>query len=106
FLPERHALIRREPPEIRRSALFGRSVFAQRHGVDAEPKSRRRRPIGKDVPQMRIAYVTRGLDAAHAVARIAVIGHDVGRERLREARPAGAAFELGGGVEEWCVTAD
>ena len=64
------------------------------------------RPVGKHVPQVRIADVAEGLDALHAVRRIEVIRDDAHLERLREARPARAAVELGCRVEQRRVAAD
>ena len=69
------------------------------------PLTGRRRAVGEDV-----AEVTRSgaedLDTLHAVAAVRV-GDDVpGRNRLEEARPAGAGVELGGRGEQRQAAAD
>ncbi len=73
---------------------------AQRHRIDAVALPGRRRAVGEDVALVAVAAGAAGLDAHHAIADVAH-GADVGRiDRRIEARPAGAAFELGLGAEQ------
>src|SRR5690606_20927220 len=88
------------------AALLRRLRLAQRDRVDAEPEARRRRTVGEYVAQVRVAHVARDFDALHAVAHVHVVRDDVGRERRREARPPGTAFELRRRVEQRRIAAD
>src|SRR5829696_5256538 len=77
----------------------------ERHAVDAIALMRRRRPVGKDMPEMAAATAAMHLDARHAEA--AVLGglHRSGL-RIVETRPAGAAFEFLLRLEQRLPTAD
>src|SRR5690349_11569183 len=63
--------------------------------IDAVSFTRRRRPIGKDVSLVGAAACADDLGANHAVAGVADRLQMILGERLREARPAGAALEFG-----------
>src|SRR5690606_13877936 len=72
----------------------------QGYRVDAVAHSRGRRPVRKDMPLVTVAAGAAGLDADHAVALVAHRPHMRLVDRLGEAGPAGAAFELGPAAEE------
>src|SRR5262245_45158035 len=54
----------------------------QRGGVDAEPETGRRRPVGENVPEVRIADAAHRFDARHPVRVIGLVLDDVRRNRL------------------------
>uniref|UniRef100_A0A0N4Z7G3 PE-PGRS family protein n=1 Tax=Parastrongyloides trichosuri TaxID=131310 RepID=A0A0N4Z7G3_PARTI len=86
------------PQRIGQGRAF--SHEAQRDGVDAVAQTRGRRPVREDVALMAVAAGAACLDAHHAVAVVAH-GANMGRiDRLGEAGPAGAAFELGSRPEQ------
>src|SRR6185369_2452247 len=72
----------------------------QAHGIDAVALTRRRRPVGEYVALVRSAAGADDFGADHAVAAVANVFQVIGAERLGEARPTGAAFELGAAVEQ------
>src|SRR6476619_1969345 len=80
--------------ELVRERLVGRRE-RQADGVDAVALAGRRRSIGKDVALVRAAAGADYLCPDHAIAGVANIFEMIGRERLGEAWPAGAALELG-----------
>src|SRR3954470_1476853 len=63
------------------------------HAVDAIAQMRRRRTVLEHVPQMAAAAAAMHLGADHAVAAVGR-AFDRARDRIVEARPAGAALEL------------
>src|SRR5215470_9324335 len=73
-------------------ALFRLEVHS--HAVDAIAQMRRRRAVFENVPEVTAAAAAMHFGADHAVARIGRRLHRAGI-RIVEARPAGAAFELG-----------
>src|SRR6185369_7093877 len=79
--------------------------FAQRreveaHRIDAVALAGRRRPVREDMALVRAAAGADDFRSDHAVAGVANVFQMVGAERLRETRPAGAAFKLGAAVEQ------
>src|SRR5215213_3615835 len=85
---------RRSPAQLVGQRLAGRSeIEADR--IDAVALAGERRPVGKDMALVPAAARADDLGAGHAVARVADIFQMVGAERAGEARPAGAALELG-----------
>src|SRR5665213_2286513 len=74
--------------------------------VHAIAKAGRLRPIIEDVTQMRIATRTGNRGARYEHGRVADLRHIEFRDRLPEARPAGAGIEFGPGVVERGVAAD
>ena len=72
----------------------------QSRRVDAVAESRRPRPVGEDVAEVRIAALAPHLGARREQAPVFLL-HDVARlEGLREARPPRAGIELVEGAEE------
>ncbi|SBP89684.1 hypothetical protein THIARS_80208 [Thiomonas delicata] len=72
----------------------------ERCGVDAVAQACRARAIGEDMAEMGMALGATHLRAQHAVT---VVFHGLDGllpHRLREAGPAAAGIELGGGVEQ------
>ena len=76
----------------------GREIEADR--IDAIALAGRRRAVGEDMALVRAAAGADDLVADHAVAAVADSGEMPVGERLGEAWPAGAAFELGAAVEQ------
>src|SRR6185369_10793720 len=70
------------------------------HRIDAVALAGRRRAVGEDMALVRAAAGADDFRSDHAVAGVANVFQVVGAERLSEARPAGAAFELGAAVEQ------
>lgn len=77
----------------------------QRHSVDAVAQSRRLGAIRKDMTQMRVTDAASRFHATHTMAAIHVVSHYARRQGLAEAGPAGAAVELGVGIEQWRIAA-
>src|SRR5690242_20347726 len=75
-----------------------RRVEHQREAVHAVAQSGRLRTVVEDVTQMAAAAAAMDLGARHAEGPV-ICGADGVLERLEEARPAGAALELGIGGE-------
>src|SRR5690606_12376154 len=67
----------------------------QRGRVDAVAQPGRRRTVGEHMPQVRITARAAGLDAAHAMAEVFVLGHGFDVHGRVEARPAAARVVLG-----------
>src|SRR5260370_4139747 len=74
------------------------AVKIERDAVEAVALAGRRRPVLEDMAEMPAATVAMNLGARHEKAAVGC-RFDRGVERCREARPAGAAVELRGGVE-------
>ena len=86
-------------PELVGQPLTGGSE-REAHRIDAIALSGRRRPIGEDMSLMRAAARADDLGPDHAVAGVADVFEVTFGERLREARPARAALELGAAMEQ------
>src|SRR5689334_19187834 len=71
----------------------------ERDAVHAIAQSGRRRPVLEDVAEMAAAVAAMHLGAHHEKAAVA-LGFHRAIERRGKARPAGAAVEFGGGVEQ------
>src|SRR5208337_669928 len=84
-------------------SLLGRRKIG-RHAVDAIAQPGGRRAVGKHVAEMRAASGAMHLGAGHAPA---AVDRSLDRvlDRRIEARPAGAAVELGLALEQWLATA-
>src|SRR6266705_2416925 len=76
----------------------------QRHAIDAITQMCRRRPVLEHVAEMAAAAAAVHFRARHAEAAVGR-GLDRARNRIVEARPAGAALELGLGDEQRLLTA-
>src|SRR5216683_931556 len=79
-------------------------VEVERYAVHAIAQPGRLRPVLEDMAEMPAAPAAMHLGAGHEEAAVGV-GLDHILERRREARPAGAAVELGGGVEQGLAAA-
>ena len=77
----------------------------QRGRIHAVAQARVGGPVGKHVAQVGAALGADGLGAHHAVAGVGDFLDGAGH-RLREARPAAAGVELGGGIEQLGAAAD
>ncbi len=71
----------------------------QRQPVHAIAQTRRLRPVGEHMSEMPAAARAQDFGALHQQAAIAAFDHRM-RQRLPEARPAGAAIELGRRAEQ------
>ena len=78
----------------------------QRGGINAITQAGRRRAVGEDVAQVRIADMADDFGAQHAVRAVDLFGHMVGIERPEITRPAATRVELGIRFEQRCVAAD
>src|ERR1700687_4855446 len=78
----------------------------QRSGVHAVAQPGGPRPVIKYMAQLPIAAPARYRGAPHAEAIIRAFQYIVFRYRLPEARPAGAGFKLGAGIEQRRLAAD
>src|SRR6266545_1071692 len=67
----------------------------ERRRIDAITKPGRRRPVGKDMTQVRVADVADDLGALHSHRGVALLAYVGGIERLEVARPAATRIELG-----------
>src|SRR5205807_7587959 len=68
--------------------------LAQRRGVDAVAKARRRRPVGEDVAEVGIAARAAHFGAHHAVGAVGDLLDRSAFDRLPERRPARPGLEL------------
>src|SRR5262249_37273241 len=86
-----------QKPTRQLSVLGWREI--ERNAVHAEPETRRRRAVGKDVAEVAATARTVHLDAFHekTVVRRCLDGAP---DRRPKARPAGAALELGRRFEQ------
>src|SRR4030043_419468 len=73
---------------LRDGALAG-LVERKGRGVDAIPKPRRFRPVGKDMPEMAVAPGAQNLGPRHEEAPVLLRPDILRRDRLRENRPPG-----------------
>src|SRR5205823_3284010 len=80
--------------------VLARRSEIQADGIDAVTLAGRRRAVGEDMTLMSAATSAHDLGSGHAVARIADGSKVAFGEWLGEARPAGAALELGAAVEQ------
>src|SRR3990170_3304129 len=78
----------------------------QRLGIHAVPETARRRSIGEDVAQVRVAAGAENLAAKHPETPVLVSDHVFPGDRLEVAGPAGTGFEFVLGREEWKPAAD
>src|SRR5271170_8356033 len=72
----------------------------ERHRIHAVTKPGRARPIVEDVPEVRLAALAGHIGALHPEGVVAALQDIQTRDRLPEARPAGARIELGARVEQ------
>jgi hypothetical protein len=72
----------------------------ERNGIQAVPKPRWSRAIGKDMAEMTFAPSTNNFITDHAMTGIPPHRHVLRVEWLEETRPACAGFKLGGRPEE------
>src|SRR5205085_2667089 len=103
FGPVRRALgwlaLRRASAQfVRQRLVLGRELETDR--IDAVALAGGRRAVIEDVALMRTAASADDFRPDHAVAGVADIFEMTLGKRLGEARPAGAAFELGTSVEQ------
>src|SRR5258706_11549531 len=95
-----------EPLRARAWRILGVGLEIQRSRVETIAQARRLRPIGKDMPQMRVARRADDLGAAHPKRLIVFHAHVFRRHRLPERWPAGARLELGLGRKKRRAAAD
>src|SRR6185369_13941070 len=73
---------------------------AERRGVHAVALAGRRRTVVEDMSEVRVGMLRANLGARHEELAVRLRNHVGGLQRLREARPAGAAVVLVEGAEE------
>src|SRR5437764_1061576 len=91
--------LRRPPSELVRKRLALRREF-QAHRIDAVALARRGRAVVEHVALVRVTAGADDFGSLHSVARVADGLEMPLCKRLREARPASAAFELGPAGEQ------
>src|SRR5262249_2579534 len=91
------------PNRMKALLALGR-LEGQRHAIDAIALAGGVRPVLGHRAQMAAAFGAMHLDPQHAQAAV-LAGGDGALARLPETRPAGAAVELGGGIEQGLTAA-
>ena len=98
--------VRNSVGEVTHFLFFHTDATARKHGIHAVPLAGRLRTIIKDVAQVRVAAAANDFGAGREPSAVSDLAHVVGRDRLEEARPAGAGFELRVGIKQLLAATD